>query len=116
MTSGHNEKIAEQVVTDDGPRRFGTIDDLPLTEHQKVTVLEWFAMKLWQAQIANGMDYHHKLYDPLYINVKEKTVYSYVHSLGPDGDRKTEYKDLGQIECWLCDELNNYIRSLRDGQ
>lgn len=84
-----------------------TINDLPLTEEQKKSVLEWFARKLWIIQvegIAQDGDYYGKHYDPLVIDTEEKIAHSYVFSLR-GGYRHHEYKDLEHIEKMLMDEI-----------
>lgn len=84
-----------------------TINDLPLTEEQKKSVLEWFARKLWVIDvegIAQDGDYYGKSYDPLVIDTEEKIAHSYVFSLG-GGYRHHPYNDLKHVEKMLMDEI-----------
>lgn len=86
-----------------------SIDDLPLTEEQKMMVLVWFARKLW-ILIEEGSgdpEYYCKSYDPL--SFWDGKAHSYVFDL-EDGGRHHEYGSLEHLENMLMSEGINEIK------
>jgi hypothetical protein len=98
----------------DGTNQMHSLDDLPLTDDQKVLVLEWFARKLWVMLEEGGgePDYYGKSYDPLVIDLEEKEAHSYVFNLG-DGGRHHPFESLAELEERLEQEGINRIKKLR---
>ena len=85
-----------------------TIDDLPLTYHQKLCVLEWLAKHLWRLLLDTEIDDGHcKSYDPLYI--EGDTAHSYIHHFD-EGGRHHSFKDLQHIEKVLYTETLDYLK------
>lgn len=81
-----------------------SIDDLPLTHHQKLCVLEWFAHKLCDIVVDSEIDEdpRYKSYDPL--TIEGNTAHSYAFELG-DGGRHHDFTDLRSLEDRLVNEL-----------
>ena len=99
-------------------KAFPTIDDLPLTEEQKVHVLEWFAWKIWRIceEAGGDPDYGGKSYDPLEIELMANgsgIAHSYVFDLG-DGGRHHPFVSLVELEKRLEKEAIEEIRELME--
>ena len=93
-----------------GINPYRTIDNLPLSEMQKRSVLEWFAWKIWEILMELGIeDGYGKLYDPLVI--EENECHSYVFDLG-DGGRHHKYETLAELEERLKKEVIERIREV----
>ena len=109
------DKIDKEVYksrqNDGGLNLFHTIDNLPLSEHQKCCVLEWFARKLWKIleESTGDPDYYGKSYDPLRID--GKIAHSYVFNL-EDGGRHHKFRNLLYLEEMLEKEAIDRIKEL----
>lgn len=81
-----------------------TIDDLPLSELQKASVLEWVAQKLGQTKVARDEDIwtYGKSYDPLYIT--GNVAHSYVIDMH-DGGRHHNFKEMKEVEAAIFGEF-----------
>lgn len=87
-----------------------TMEDLSLTDEQKVLVLEWYGRKIFDAICELGIqDGYGKSYDPLTIEEDVRVAFSYVFDLD-DGGRKHHYADLADLERQLGVELVRQVR------
>lgn len=86
----------------------GDIEDLPLTYHQKLAVLEHIARILQDIKnAAIGDSPCCKSYDPLLI--EGNTAHSYVYDLA-DGGRHHKFKSLNDLERMMIDEIKKELK------
>jgi len=91
-----------------------SMEDLPLTDEQKVLVLEWYARKIMDAFVNLGIqDGYGKSYDPMSIEEDRNVAHSYVFDL-EDGGRHHAYVNLADLERRLSLELTTQIRDYVD--
>jgi hypothetical protein len=89
------------------------LSETSFTDAQKSIILEWYAWKIWHAleEGSGEPEYYCKSYDPMEIELSEKTAHSYVFDL-EDGGRHHPFRDLEHLEQMMDAELIKRIKAL----
>jgi len=83
---------------------FDSIDILPLTEHQKLCVIEYLAHMLTKLETrVTGNNPCRKHYDPMVIDANKKVIHSHTFDLEDTGHPQT-YTTLSELETQMIEK------------